>query len=205
MAARLGQQMGLPEPVLSDLFLAGLLHDIGTIGLRETVLQKPGRLTIEEMAHIQEHPVIGDQLLADLRPLQHLRPGVRHHHERHDGKGYPDGLAGEQIPLLARILAVAEACDAMLSNRPYRPALTPANVETALVEGAGTQWDPEVVAYFLACRHDVFALARRPAAEPANSNGAYAGGVSVASAEAPTVVLRGANGPRRSGRPGGQA
>ena len=120
MAVRLARQLDLPVAVQSDLYLAGLLHDIGKIGVRDDVLQKPGRLTPEEVAHIQQHPVIGDRLVSHVKPLQHLRPGVRNHHERWDGGGYPDGLAGEEIPLQARILAVADSCDAMMHTRPYR-------------------------------------------------------------------------------------
>ena len=161
MAVRLGQQMDLPAAVQSDLYLAGLLHDVGKIGIRDDVLQKPGRLTPEEIAHIQEHPVIGDRLVGHVKPLRHLRPGVRNHHERWDGRGYPDGLAGEDIPLLARILAVADSCDAMMHTRPYRTALPADRLESILREGAGTQWDPHVVAAFQVCRQDLYSICQR--------------------------------------------
>jgi HD-GYP domain-containing protein (c-di-GMP phosphodiesterase class II) len=161
IAARLGQQMALPATVLSDLYLAGLLHDIGKIGIRDSVLQKPGKLTDEEMNHIKEHPVIGDRLISNLRTLQHLRPGVRNHHERFDGLGYPDGLKANAIPLQARILAVADSCDAMMFARPYRTALPPARIDAVMAEGAGTQWDPEVIAHFLACRHELYPICQR--------------------------------------------
>jgi HD-GYP domain-containing protein (c-di-GMP phosphodiesterase class II) len=161
MAVRLGRQLGLPENVLSDLYLAGLLHDIGKIGIRDAVLRKPGTLTPEEIAHIQEHPVIGDRLVTHIQALQHLRPGVRNHHERWDGQGYPDGQAGEEIALQARVLAVADACDAMMHTRPYRAALPPDRVEATLRDGAGTQWDPHVVAAFQVCRHDLYSICER--------------------------------------------
>jgi HD-GYP domain-containing protein (c-di-GMP phosphodiesterase class II) len=161
IAVRLGKQMGLPHAVLSDLYLAGLLHDIGKIGIRDSVLQKPGRLTPEEMDHIRQHAVIGDRLVSNLRPLSHLRPGVRNHHERWDGKGYPDGLGGEQVPLLARILAVADSCDAMMAARPYRPALPPARIDSIMVEGAGSQWDPDVIAVFMTCRGELYSICQR--------------------------------------------
>ena len=153
--------MKLSRGEISDLYLAGLLHDVGKIGIRDEVLCKPGPLTPEEYAHIREHPVIGERIIANVTRLAYLRPGVRGHHERFDGKGYPDGLAGEAIPLMARILAVADSCDAMMSARRYRPALSPARIEAIFREGAGTQWDPRIVEYFFACRHDLYAVCQR--------------------------------------------
>ena len=161
MAVRLGKQMDLPLAVQSDLYLAGLLHDIGKIGVRDEVLRKPGRLTPEEEAHVQEHPVIGDRLVCHVKALQHLRPGVRNHHERWDGRGYPDGLAGDDIPLQARILAVADSCDAMMHTRPYRVALPTDRTEQILCAGAGSQWDPHVVAAFQVCRQDLYSICQR--------------------------------------------
>lgn len=161
IAVRLGKQMAMPPAVLSDLYLAGLLHDIGKIGIRDSVLQKPGKLTDEERAHIQEHPVIGDRLLSNVKPLQHLRVGVRNHHERWDGQGYPDRMAGESIPLLARVLAVADACDAMMAARPYRTAMPTGRIDTILREGAGTQWDPCVIEHFFACHSELFLICQR--------------------------------------------
>ncbi len=161
IAVRLGKQMGLPAAVLSDLYLAGLLHDIGKIGIRDSVLQKPGELTEEERLHIQEHTLIGDRLVSAVEPLAHLRPGVRNHHERFDGKGYPDGLAGHSIPLQARILAVADSCDAMMAARPYRTAFAPARIDSILRAGAGLQWDPAIVEQFMTCRHELYSICQR--------------------------------------------
>ncbi len=161
MAVRLGQQMGVPPAALSDLYLAGLLHDVGKIGIRDSVLQKPGRLTPEEFAHIQEHPLIGDRLVSNVKALAHLRPGVRSHHERWDGRGYPDGLAGDAIPLQARVLAVADSCDAMMATRPYRPALPPDRIDAVMAEGAGAQWDPRLIEHFMACRHELYLIYQR--------------------------------------------
>ena len=161
MAVRLGQQVGMPAGALSDLYLAGLLHDIGKIGIRDSVLQKPGRLTPEEFAHIQEHPVIGDRLLSNIKALVHLRPGVRNHHERWDGRGYPDALSGESIPLQARVLAVADSCDAMMATRPYRPALPPERIDAVMLQGAGSQWDPHLIEQFMACRHELYLIYQR--------------------------------------------
>jgi HD-GYP domain-containing protein (c-di-GMP phosphodiesterase class II) len=161
IAVRLGQEMRLGAAAVGDLYLAGLLHDIGKIGTRDSVLQKPGALTEEERKHIQEHPVVGDRLVSEVAALGHLRPGVRSHHERIDGKGYPDGLAGSQIPLMARVLAVADGFDAMMSARPYRPALPAARIDAILRDGAGTQWDPVVVEHFMACRDEVYPICQR--------------------------------------------
>ena len=158
MAVSLGRQLELPPATLGDLRLAGLLHDVGKIAVRDSVLQKPGPLTPEEEAHVREHPVVGDLIVAKVPELTHLRGGVRGHHERFDGHGYPDGLAGETIPLLARVLAVADACDAMLSARPYRPGLPAGRVERVMLEGAGRQWDSAVVTAFHACRHELYGI-----------------------------------------------
>ncbi len=129
------------------LKLAALLHDIGKIGVPEAILNKPGQLTPEEFGQIQKHPVIGETIL---RPMlgseDDIMSVVRNHHERWDGGGYPDGLAGEDTPLGARIAAVADAYDAMTSARPYRPGMLPEQALKVLREGAGTQWDPRVVA-----------------------------------------------------------
>jgi HD-GYP domain-containing protein (c-di-GMP phosphodiesterase class II) len=161
IAVRLGKQMKLDATMLSDLYLGGLLHDIGKIGVRDGVLQKPGDLTEEERLHLQEHTLIGDRLVSAVEPLAHLRPGVRSHHERFDGKGYPDGLAGYNIPLLARVIALADACDAMMAARPYRTALAPSRIDGVLADGAGAQWDPLVVEHFLACRHELYPICQR--------------------------------------------
>jgi HD-GYP domain-containing protein (c-di-GMP phosphodiesterase class II) len=161
IAIRLGKQMGLPAAVLSDLYLAGLLHDIGKIGIRDSVLQKPGKLTDEEFEHIKLHVTIGDRLVSNIKPLQHLRAGVRNHHERFDGKGYPDGLAGEAIPLQARILAVADSCDAMMAARAYREAVPTARIDAIMLDGAGTQWDPDIIAGFMTCRHELYSICQR--------------------------------------------
>ncbi len=158
IAVVLGRHMGLPAEMLGNLYLGGLLHDVGKIGVQSEVLQKPGRLTESEYAHVREHPAIGDAVIAPVPELAHLRPGVRHHHERFDGEGYPDRLAGRDIPLVARILAVADACDAMASPRAYRSPLAREKVDEILTAGAGSQWDPEVIAHYLACREEVFAI-----------------------------------------------
>jgi HD domain len=156
IARRIGEQMRLSTVVASDLYLAGLIHDVGTLGVPDEVLHHPGKLTGEEMAQMRRHVLIGDELLASARHVERLRPGVRNHHERWDGKGYPDGLCGEAIPLLARVVAVADACDALMSARRYRPPLGPPQIQAVMRRFAGTQWDPQVVDAFLACCGDIF-------------------------------------------------
>lgn len=161
IAVRLGQQMGLPARVQSDLYLAGLLHDIGKIGIRDDVLANKDKLTPDEFSHMQEHVLIGDRIVTTVKQLASLRDGVRNHHERIDGTGYPDRLAGKNIPLLARVLSVADACDAMMSSRPYRPAMPTEQIESILSAGAGVQWDAEVIGHFMACRHELYAICQR--------------------------------------------
>lgn len=149
MAAWLGWELGCDQSQCATLLLAGLLHDVGKIGLRTNVLRKPGKLTADEFAHVQSHVEIGLRMLHGIPPLESILPAVRHHHERWDGQGYPDRLAGEEIPRIARILAVADAFDAMTSDRPYRRALSMDEVKRTLDLGAGVQWDPQVVDAYL--------------------------------------------------------
>jgi len=127
----------------------GLIHDIGKIGINESILQKPSKLTKNEYAEVKTHPVIGENVVKHVRFLKKGLPIIRHHHERYDGKGYPDGLKGEKIPLLARIIAVADAFDAMTSDRPYRKAFSPQEAIEKLKENAGTQFDPQIVKIFI--------------------------------------------------------
>ena len=137
IAVELGRELNLLEDELSDVYLAGLLHDVGKIGIRDEVLCKHGPLTPEETLHIQQHPGIGHSILKDLHQISSLLPGVLHHHERFDEAGYPAKLAGEQIPRIARILAVADSYDAMSTSRPYRKGVAPDRVEQILIEGSG--------------------------------------------------------------------
>ncbi len=167
IAVEIGKHLQLSDVVLSDLYFAGLLHDIGITGVSQSVLLKPGRLTEEEFEEVKAYPVIGDGILAGIKQLAHLRPAVRHHHESYDGRGYPDGLAGEEIPLLARILAVSDAFDAMLSPRPHRPPLTPEHVDSILIAGAGKRWDPAVIEQAMSHRPQLYALRELPGASQA--------------------------------------
>jgi HD-GYP domain-containing protein (c-di-GMP phosphodiesterase class II) len=155
VASRLGRELGLPEPDVNQLYLAGLLHDVGKIGIRDAVLLKSGMLTAEEYEHIKEHPRIGFEILSGVRQLRHLLPGVRNHHENFDGSGYPDALAGHEIPLMARIMAVADAYDAMSSDRPYRKGMSADRVERIFRDGAGVQWDRRVVETFISIHAEI--------------------------------------------------
>ncbi|MEW4560946.1 HD-GYP domain-containing protein [Bremerella sp. JC770] len=155
LAVRLAQEMGLDNETLNLLYMAGLLHDVGKIGIDDSVLRKPGRLTDEEYEHIKLHPELGCNILSGLKQLEAVLPVVLHHHEQWDGNGYPHKLAGETIPKLARITAVADAYDAMSSDRPYRKGMPEDRVNQIFREGSGTQWDPEVIEAFFAAREDI--------------------------------------------------
>jgi len=159
IAHRIARQLRLTDDETDAIYLSGLLHDIGKVGISDSILKKPGRLTDEEFALIQRHPVIGYDILSGLKKLQHILPGVRHHHESFDGTGYPDRLSGHEIPLMARVLAVADAFDAMGSNRSYRQGMPIERIETILHEGAGVQWDPVVVRAYFESRNDIHRIA----------------------------------------------
>jgi putative nucleotidyltransferase with HDIG domain len=150
LAMLLGREVGLDERETDILHRGGLLHDIGKIGVDANILDFPGPLDAEMRDAIQRHPEIGADILAPLRVFQPLMPIVLHHHERWDGKGYPDGLAGEAIPRLARLLAVADVFDAMVSARPYRDAMDPAKVTQIIIGDSGTAFDPDMVKAFKA-------------------------------------------------------
>ena len=130
---------------LKRLELGALLHDIGKIGIPSEILSKPGRLTAEERALIETHPALGERIIAPIDRLQEVRAIVRHCHERWDGRGYPDGIAGEDIPLESRIVFVCDAYHAMTTDRPYRKRLSHPEAVRRLREAAGTQFDPRVV------------------------------------------------------------
>lgn len=144
----IGKQLGLPPTTLDMIHRSCLLHDIGKIAVDETILSKKGHLNPLEREKMDMHVVIGESILRPIALLHPLLPGVRHHHERFDGLGHPDGLRGEEIPIEARIMAVADAFDAMTSNRPYREPVPEEEALSELRRAAGTQFDPRVVAAF---------------------------------------------------------
>ncbi len=141
----LGAELELSPHEVGVLQQAAMLHDIGKIGIREQLLLKKNALTRDEFEMIKKHPLIGSRILSPVESLKEVITLVVHHHERYDGKGYPSGLAGEEIPLGARIIAVADAIDAMLSNRPYAQARKVENVRDELIRNRGTQFDPVIV------------------------------------------------------------
>jgi putative nucleotidyltransferase with HDIG domain len=155
VSVRLCQELGCDQETIRTIYLAGLLHDVGKIGIDDNVLRKPGKLTDAEYEHIKSHVEIGYRILRGLKKMGHLLPIVLHHHESWDGKGYPYGLSGNNIPYLARIVAVADAFDAMSSDRPYRKGMADEKLDAIFQAGAGKQWDPDVVAAFFRAREDI--------------------------------------------------
>ncbi len=147
--ALIAEHLGLNEEQIDVVRNAGILHDIGKIGISETILQKPGPLTDQELIAVQDHPAIGEKICKPLRSANLLLTVIRHHQERYDGDGYPDRLAGDEIPIEARVIAVADAYDAMTSPRPYRPPMSQRQVLGTMRREAGSQWDPEVIRVFL--------------------------------------------------------
>jgi PAS domain S-box-containing protein/putative nucleotidyltransferase with HDIG domain len=153
-ALQIAKELALDTKEMETLRIAGYLHDIGKLGTYQTLLDKAGPLTPEEFAIVKLHPAKGEEILRPIKPLRDLLPIIRHHHERIDGKGYPDGLKGEAIPFLARILCVADSYEAMVSHRPYRPALGREQAIAELKRCSGTQFDPLVVEAFLRTLED---------------------------------------------------
>ncbi|MFK8110855.1 MAG: HD-GYP domain-containing protein [Rubripirellula sp.] len=145
LAVDLAQRLGFDEEGVNRIRMAGILHDIGKIGIDDSVLRKPGKLTDEEFEQIKRHPVLGYEILQGIRQFRKILPAVRHHHESWNGSGYPDGLAGKAIPRDAQVLAVADAFDAMSSDRPYRSGMPLEKVVGIFKEGRGIQWAADVV------------------------------------------------------------
>ena len=147
-AARLGEHMGLSKREVEQLRVAGMLHDIGKIGIPDSILNKPGKLSAQEYEVMKTHPAVAKKILSRIQPLKDVLPIIYHHHEHYDGSGYPDGLTGKDIPLLARIISVADGFEAMTSDRSYKPGFDPEQAKAVLIENAGNQWDPRVVEAF---------------------------------------------------------
>jgi putative nucleotidyltransferase with HDIG domain len=164
-ARDIAERLGLPEGQPQLAHLCGLVHDIGKIGLPPGLLEKPGALTLEERRQMQEHSAIGERILAKVEDYEEISKIVRHHHERIDGMGYPDGIAGDEIPLISKIISVADAYNAMTSDRPYRDAMPSRVARMRLAQGIEGQFDTTVVAAFeaiLAGASEEYRTARRP-------------------------------------------
>src|ERR1700684_1788454 len=148
-SARLGEQLGLAEDQIAALRRAGIVHDVGKIAVPDAVLLKPGRLTPEEWAIIREHPVVGERICAPMKSFRYVLPIIRHHHEKLDGSGYPDGLRGNAIPVTARVLQIVDVYDALTTERPYKKALSITDaLETMAQEVAKGWWDPDIFQHF---------------------------------------------------------
>jgi putative two-component system response regulator len=167
-AQRLARAVGWPRSLAYDLALGALVHDLGKTWIVNEVLLKPSPLSSREREEMERHPVIGARMLEMFGASPFVVDAVLHHHETYDGRGYPDHLAGERIPLAARLLAVADVFDALTSDRPYRPALESAEACERLRAGSGTYFDPELVAAFLelVAAWPDFALPRRTCPVP---------------------------------------
>ena len=149
LAANLALRLGLASEMVFDVRKAGFLHDVGKIAVSASILKKPGALTAEEWHVVRQHPVVGEKLCAGVPGLASVLPIIRHHHERFDGSGYPDGLRGSRIPLAARVLQIADVFDALTEERSYKPAFTPfLALEIMESEVARGFWDPELFAEF---------------------------------------------------------
>jgi HD-GYP domain-containing protein (c-di-GMP phosphodiesterase class II) len=157
-AKRLAEQIGLDEEGCELVHLSGLLHDVGKLGVNDAILRKEGQLNDAEFLQISRHPDLGREILHDLSHLRNVLPGVLYHHERYDGEGYPDQLAGEAIPLEGRLLAICDAYDAMTSDRPYRDGMPQERAESILRGGAGVQWDPAFVDAFFTAMPDILRI-----------------------------------------------
>lgn len=160
-ATAIGRAHGLGEAELEGLYRGGVLHDLGKIAIPDAILLKPTALTVEEWAQMQTHSEEGERIASPLRSMAALLPTIRHHHERVDGTGYPDHLAAAEIPLNARIVAVADSYDAMVSDRPYRAAMDVEEARRRIAGGSGTQFDPEFADTFLRLLDDGLASSVR--------------------------------------------
>ena len=158
----LGKELNLPDEILEEIETAGLLHDIGKIAIPEKILLKPGKLTEEEFDVIKTHPALGEKLVLSIEKLTIISNWLKYHHERYDGKGYPDGLVGEAIPISARIIAIADTYDAMTSNRAYRSALSHQEAIDEIKRCSGTQFDPNLAELFINISKEIDRIKESP-------------------------------------------
>ncbi|MCH5256502.1 MAG: response regulator [Lachnospiraceae bacterium] len=146
----IAKRAGLSETRQNDIYIMGLLHDVGKIGISDTIINKPSKLTEEEYTVIKSHPIMGEKILKNITEFPELLIGARWHHERYDGRGYPDGIVGEDIPMEARIIAIADSYDAMSSKRSYRDNLPQETIRLEVEKGKGTQFDPKFAEIMIA-------------------------------------------------------
>jgi putative nucleotidyltransferase with HDIG domain len=161
LSVAFARDLGMKDAQCEIVKKSALLHDIGKIGIDDSVLRKPGALTSAEFDLIKQHPVIGYEILKAIRPFTPLLPGVLHHHESWDGKGYPHGLVGDAIPRIAQIIAVADSFDAMISDRPYRDGMPLEQVRQIFQKGTGVQWAPDVASLLVSQIDKMFEMVRR--------------------------------------------
>jgi putative two-component system response regulator len=158
ISVTLGVAMGLNRLCLLALYRGGYLHDVGKVGIPDSILFKPGGLTAEEWVVMRSHSTRGEEICRHLKSMREVLPIIRHHHEKWDGSGYPDGLRGEQIPLLARVLQVADIYDALTSSRPYKPAFQPREALRTIEQETARGWrDPSIVKLFVRVHKQVLA------------------------------------------------
>ena len=143
ISRQIAVEAGLSDKECAQIYFAALLHDVGKIGVQDTLINKAGQLTDEEFDQMKRHPILGYHILSGIKQAPTLSIGAHYHHEKYDGTGYPDGLAGEEIPVIARIIAVADAYDAMSSNRSYRTKLSEQRTREEILKGLGRQFDPK--------------------------------------------------------------
>jgi putative two-component system response regulator len=165
-SARLGEQLGLPEEQITALRRAGVVHDVGKIAVPDSILLKPGRLTPDEWAIMREHPVVGERICSPLKSFRLVLPIIRHHHEKLDGSGYPDGLRGNAIPVTARVLQIVDIYDALTTDRPYKKAFSITNaLKTMKEEVEKGWWDPQIFDQFTRIVRSTDSLSKGAAAE----------------------------------------
>jgi putative nucleotidyltransferase with HDIG domain len=149
LSVLIGEKLELTKDDIINLRLAALMHDVGKVGIEDNILRKPTQLSVDEFEQMKKHTIYGVEILQNIKNLQKVINGVRSHHERYDGKGYPQGLVGEDIPILARILCITDSYDAMISDRPYREGMSVKSALEELVKHSGAQFDPNIVRVFL--------------------------------------------------------